>query len=113
MATTIFILQKLKERQSTLNKSALVPNDKEKWNKVLTKDFISSEESGEEDDVIVVKPLMWRAEKVTRFFQKLDDLSTSKKTSQAKRQCKARIISNEYSERVQPEDEYPVWSFSK
>ena len=89
--------------------------DKEKWKKVVTAEFISSEESGDEDNVIIVKPLLWRAEKVTRFFYKLDDLSSTNKTPQAKRQRKTRIVSTDYSERKQSDntkDNYPQWALS-
>ena len=61
---------------------------KDKWVKCLVSDLISSEESDEENDSIVVKPLPWRAQKVTEFFKKLDVLIDEEKTSQAKRQRK-------------------------
>ena len=44
--------------------------------KIMTKDFMSSEESGEEElddgekrQVLLVKPLHWRALKVNRFSE--------------------------------------------
>ena len=48
------------------------------WKKVLIKDFMSSEESTEENfdgdkrPAIAVKPIPWRAAKVDRFFRRLD-----------------------------------------
>ena len=38
----------------------------------LVSEFMSSEESDSSDYVIVVKPLVWRAEKVAHFFHHLD-----------------------------------------
>ena len=49
------------------------------WKTVLVQNFMSSEESADEDDdvdgkrhILVVKPLPWRAPKVSRFFKRLD-----------------------------------------
>lgn len=79
----------------------------------MATDFMSSEESGE-DDVMIVKPLQWRAEKVARFFHQLDEKSNANKTPQAKRQRKARVISDETSDRPQPAtDAFPAWSFAE
>lgn len=104
------VLQKLNERRSALNKSNMVEKYKEKWRKVMDHTFMSSEESGGED-IIVVKPLRWRAEKVTNFFHHLDDKITTSKSPQARRQRKARIISTAESDRPQPaKDEFPAWS---
>lgn len=60
----------------------------EKWNKVLISDFMSNEESDDEsEDIIVVEPLVWRSERVTRFLQQLDEKCKDTKTTQAKRDC--------------------------
>ena len=54
---------------------------------MLISDFMSSEESDDEsEDIIVVKPLVWRSERVTRFLQQLDEKCKDTKTTQAKRQ---------------------------
>ena len=67
--------------------------------KLMTKDFMSSEESGEEElddgekrQVLLVKPLRWRALKVNRFFQKMDSKMAKYKTKQAKQQTLPRMI---------------------
>ena len=62
--------------------AALTDNKRDMWKKITTKDFISSEESGEDivgmgenqekRQVLYVKPLQWRAPKVGRFFKVLD-----------------------------------------
>ena len=76
--------------------------------KIMTKDFMSSEESGEEElddgekrQVLLIKPLRWRAVKVNRFFQKMDSKMAKYKTKQAKQQTLPRMIGS-YSTRSQP-----------
>ena len=53
-------------------------------------DCMSSEDSGD-DDTLVVKPLPWRSDLVNRFFDNLDKQNMEEKSSQAKRQLKARL----------------------
>ena len=67
--------------------------DKKKWEKVLTPEFMSSDESGTEDGkgVIFVKKIPWQSPKVETFFSKLDDNHCLKKSEQATRQTKQRI----------------------
>ena len=60
-------LQKLESRKAVLLKtSSLKDAQQDLWKKVVVKEFISSEESGEEDlenggkrQVLLVKPLPW------------------------------------------------------
>ncbi len=92
-------LQKLQERQSVFSKRTYNGSDKEKWQKVLIAEMMSSEES--EDDKILVKSLPWRSNKVRRFFYALDDQLYSEKSAQAKRQTKERIV-GDVSVRTQP-----------
>ena len=54
---------------------------------------MSSEESAKEDDgvgdkrhILVVKPLPWRAPKVSRFFKRLDKRAEKAKSKQSKQQ---------------------------
>jgi len=68
------------------------------WKKALTKEFVSSEESVEEDfgttdnagssrhSVLAIKPLSWRARKVDRFFKRLDHKASKGKSKQSKQQ---------------------------
>ena len=65
------LFQKLNERRATLKKSTLPEQEREKWVKCFVTDLIASEESDDENDLIVVKPLPWRATRLTDFFQKL------------------------------------------
>ena len=56
--------------------------------------MMSSEESDSGDeDVIIVKPLQWRHERVALIFR-LDDAGVESKTTQAKRQRKQRTKSS-------------------
>ena len=63
--------------------------DREKWKKVFQVSFMSSEES-ENDDVIEVRPLPWRSDRVTTFLHSLDEKAHKKKSPQARRQMKER-----------------------
>jgi len=65
--------------------------DFKKWSKVLVNCMISSEESGD-DESIVVKPLPWRSTLVDDFFEMLDGELMKDRSSQAKRQFKQRVV---------------------
>ncbi len=82
--------------------------DRKKWPSVLNADCVSSEESGE-DDELYVKPLLWRSSLVEKFFVDLDDQFQQTKSSQAKRQTKTRILSEVPSMRPAPSD-LPSWA---
>ena len=67
--------------------------DKVLWEKVMVLDLMSSEESGfDEEDILSVHPLPWRAARVDTMFKKLDDYSKESKSPQALRQTKRRCI---------------------
>ena len=89
------------------------PKEKEKWKKVLVAEAMSSEESDDEnEEVITVKPLPWRAEKVSSFFHRLDNKMKQSKSTQAKRQRKQRIEGSNYSLRLRPVGtSIPEWAF--
>ena len=62
-----FCTQKLQDRRSTLTKSTM-SQKKDKLMKVLVVDMMSSEESDDEnDDVITVRQIPWRTERVSTF----------------------------------------------
>lgn len=95
-----------------LKKSTLSEREKEKWDKVLEVEVMSSEESNpEDDDVIAIKPLSWRSERVSQFLHRLDDKSEERKTTQAKRQRKNRVIGSVVSTRAKPSGNLPNWVF--
>ena len=85
--------------------------DRAKWKKVLVTEFMSSDESGEEDGqpVYIVKKLPWRSERVSNFFERLDIARSSRKTEQANRQTKTRISKNLVSTRPAPHG-FPSWA---
>ena len=80
----------------------LSEDQRAKWLKVMDNVYMSSEESGE-DDTMLVHPLPWRTECVNQMFKRIDAYSSSKKSPQAKRQMKKRAI-GENSTRPKPSD---------
>ena len=63
--------------------------------KVFNVNFMSSEESDVDgDDAIQIRPLPWRAERVTSFLHSLDRKSNDEKSPQAKRQMKMKQMGN-------------------
>ena len=75
----------------------------------MISDVMSSEESATEDDeMLIVKPLPWRSERVSRFFKQLDDRIEHSKKAQAKRQRKQRVLSNSSSVCPKP-SALPAW----
>lgn len=104
------ILQKKKERESAILKSQkLTEEQKKKWLSVTSQVMISSEESGE-DDSIIVHPLPWRSAYVGRMFEKIDSFVRSRKSPQAIRQMKSRKTGSA-SSRPCPAD-IPSWALS-
>ena len=71
---------------------------------MITNDYMSSEESGE-DDSIIVHPLPWRSEYVSSMFKRIDAYCEKKKSPQAKRQMKQRIQGRASSRRQPVVDE--------
>ena len=101
-------MQKKREREGAIFKnSKLTPEQRTKWLSIAKKEYMSSEESGE-DDCMVVHPLPWRSEYVNKMFNKIDLFVTNKKSSQAKRQMRQRKF-GAISERGQPGDA-PDWA---
>ena len=91
----------------------MAQKERDKWGKVLVAETMSSEESDEEnEEIIFVKPLPWRAEKVSSFFHRLDSKVEKSKSTQAKRQRKQRIEGSDYSLRSRPVgSSIPDWAF--
>ena len=89
----------------------MTESTKEKWNKVLVPEVISSEESdsGENEEIVYVKPLPWRSELVNNFFAQLDDKIAETKSAQARRQRKKRMVSISNSTRKVPTG-LPKWA---
>ena len=94
---------------------------KAKWREILVPAFISSEESGEEQEQegeilrpeLYVKTLPWRSPNVTRFFQQLDRKVINKKSKRAKLQTLPRVP-GQSSLRPKPVDEFASnhWAYA-
>ena len=103
-----FLLQKKREREGAiLQNSKLTPDQRGKWLSVTKKEYMSSEESGEED-CITVHPLPWRSQYVTRMFSKIDAYIINRKSAQAKRQMKKRQSGTPSTR--SPPGEAPDWA---
>ena len=75
-------------------------SEKTKWAEVMDLSYMSSEESGGEN-TIVIHPLPWLTEEVDLFKKGLDDARYTALTPQAKRQMKTRVT-GESSSRDRP-----------
>ena len=88
----VLYLQKKREKEAAILKiSNFTEEQRTKWLTVAKREYISSEESGD-DDGIVVHPLPWRNDHVSKMFTKIDDYIKNKKSAQAKRQMKVRRL---------------------
>ena len=102
----------LVERLAELQKSELTPSEAEKWKPILVKQFMSSEESGEDvcsDGEVkpVLTSLPQRSQAVTDLFDQLDDRIVHTK---AKYMYPRRI--GEPSRREIPSEAFPSWALS-
>ena len=93
-----------------MKNSKFTAEQRTKWLSVTKREYMSSEESGD-DDFIVVHRLPWRSDYVGKMFSKIDGYIISKKSSQAKRQMKLRRLGTP-STRPQPRDA-PDWAIVK
>ena len=91
---------------------------KSRWRKILTREFMSSEESdkemledGSERTVLYVKPLLWRSTQVTTGLHRLDEKINSRKSKTGIQQTLTRKR-GDFSHRGKP-DGYPpqFWGF--
>ena len=102
----------MQERITAIEQSDSSETAKEKWKEIIIPEMISSEESdSENEDVIIVKPLIWRSQKVMGTFRELDAANESTKTKQARRQRRKRVIGAVPSERSKP-DNVPKWALN-
>ena len=101
-------------RESAIFKSTkLTKEQKQKWMKVMSNEYMSSEESDNDNcERVIIHPLPWRSEVIDRMFQKIDDHLSANKSSQAKRQTKERTV-GVVSNRKCPNGEHvPSWAIS-
>ena len=100
-------------KMALTKKSFKKQEDRKKWEKVMYTEMMSSEESSKENDeeVLKIRPLTWRAEIVNKMFTELDLMLKKEKSPQARRQQKPRRI-GEVSTR-QPPLWAPAWSLNR
>ena len=90
-------MQKLAERKAAFKKMAFTPEAKNKYEVILTLDFISSDASGEDSDheeVLYVGTLPWCSARAKKIFDSLDEQCRQGKSSEAQCQSKKRVASN-------------------
>ena len=81
-----------------LKTSSLTDPQRDLLKTVMVKDFMSTEESGEDEQdgerkpVIIVKPLPWRARRIDRFFKQLDQKACKNRSRQSRQQTLPRVI---------------------
>ena len=108
-------LQKFHEREAVFEKGSYKDaQEKAKWKCVLSLEFMSSDESGTEEDkeVIISHPLPWLSPNVQQFKRKLDEEALKEKSPQAKRMIKDRMV-GVHSSRPKPAaaKDIPSWVF--
>ena len=91
----------------------LTEDQKQKWLKVVTNEYMSSEESDEDNtDRVIVHPLPWRSDVVDKMFEKIGSHVSARKSSQAKRQMKERLVGL-VSLRKCPSSDVPSWAINE
>ena len=109
--------QKLEERTTVLSKGKFSdPKDRERWEKVLCLDLMSSEESGfddhDGDEILITRPLPWRSARVDQLYMELDKHSLSEKSPKARCQMKQRRVGNPSTRPCCILHGVPEWAFS-
>ena len=72
--------------------------------------FMSSDDSGSDDDTYIVRPIPWRSKYVNSMFDRIDKYNAARKSSQARRQMKSRV-NGAPSSRPIPAD-FPEWAIA-
>ena len=79
---------------------------KQKLFDVLNKDYVSSEDEGEDDDgrkVFVVRKLAWRSDKLNNWMVKLDQMYNEKHLHKRGKDQTIKRVSGPDSSRTEPE----------
>jgi len=76
------------------------PEEKQKWAEVMDLNYMSSEETDDENN-IKVHPLLWLAPGVQKFKKKIDDHNFRQLSAQSRRQLKKRFVASP-SKRARP-----------
>lgn len=78
----------------------------------MINEMMSSEESASgEEDSVTVHPLQWRSQYVNKMFQNIDNYLKVRKSAQASRQTKDRIVGSQ-SSHAPPSNNVPSWAVS-
>ena len=102
-------MQKVTQRCAELQKLSYSEADKKKWEKVLTPEIVSSDESDIDEEgksIFTEKELVWQNDRVTNF---LDDSTEKRKSDQAVKQSKPRVRGRKVSSRPNPINA-PSWA---
>ena len=78
----------------------------------MTNEFMSSDDSGSDDDTYIVRPIPWRSKYVSTMFDRIDKYNAANKSSQARRQMKSRVIGAP-SARSIPTGDFPEWAINR
>lgn len=107
------IVRKRKDRESAIRKSTkLSQEQKDKWLKIVcNNEFMSSEES-EEDD-IVIHSVPWRAKLVNSMFQKIDQRISHSRSSRSRCQKKSRKVGRPSTRPCPSDDTIPSWAIEQ
>jgi hypothetical protein len=65
--------------------------------------------SGSDDNTYIVHPIPWRTTYVNTMFDRIDKYNAAKKSSQARRQMKSRVIGAPSSRPI-PTGDFPEWA---
>ena len=85
--------------------------NRKKWKEVLQLDNMSSEDTGEENELIV-RPLPWLSDRVNKFKDYLDKEGEKSLNSQSKRQKKKKTIGISSSrQRPNATDSSSTWMY--
>lgn len=115
-----FLLQKLHMcRSACAASTSLTPEEKSQWSKILTMEFMSSEESGSESGsgsemgtrrkVFIQHPLSWRSNEANRMIESLDRKTLRRRSERAKEMCRCRRT-GEASVHTTPPASAPAWA---
>ena len=94
----------------------VVAKNMEKWEIVMMIAFISSEDSGSDndDEVLIVRPLPWHSVRVDHnvMFDNLDKQSLANKSPLAKHQMKRRVLGQHSHQSKSTLEGLPQWVLS-
>ena len=117
----LLVLQKLRNRRSACTRStALSTQEKEDAMKILTLEFMSSEETDSESGsgsemstrrkIFMSRPLQWRSPQANNIMLSLDRKIVRRRSERAKEMCRIRRT-GEPSSRTSPKDYTPpAWA---